>query len=241
MPTYYKALDAKGRSCYGGSLKWSLPRWNATAQTWTPGKWMPKIAGEIEACEQRLPRRQGYNAAPRLAPRPHLHHRIAVRVDRRGQQSRHRWPVRLIAGTAWNDQAARLFAVACALECPSAVRESLPRRSPRERCARHRVALCLWRCHPRRTLRRTGRRMGRRRAAAGPPQGRRRGRRMGRRRGRRTKQPSYSPRPIPHRRPRLVATTTSHHGVPPMPILLLALALAFLFDAYHALKGAPRC
>ena len=114
--TYYKALDAKGRSCHGGTLKWSLPRWNAKAQTWTPGKWMPKIDGEIVACDN------GYHAAEgETQLLDWLHERIYV------IESQSEWidadgkvvtagPVRLIADTAWDDRTARLFAVACALD-----------------------------------------------------------------------------------------------------------------------------
>jgi len=116
MPTYYKALDAKGRSCHGGTLKWSLPRWNAKAQTWTPGKWMPKIDGEIVACDN------GYHAAKGTTQLlDWLHDRTYI------IESQSEWidadnkvvtagPVRLIAGTAWDDRTARLFAVACALD-----------------------------------------------------------------------------------------------------------------------------
>ena len=48
---YLKVLDADNRSCNGGStgLEWSLPVQNADG-SWTPGKWMPEVTGDLELC-----------------------------------------------------------------------------------------------------------------------------------------------------------------------------------------------
>lgn len=46
----YKALSADGRSCNGGSGKWSLPILQPDG-TYQPGRWMPRIA-DIEPCKR---------------------------------------------------------------------------------------------------------------------------------------------------------------------------------------------
>ena len=57
MTTYYKALSADGRSCNGGSSKWSLPVLQPDG-TYKPGRWMQRIAN-IEPC------RRGYHVFER--------------------------------------------------------------------------------------------------------------------------------------------------------------------------------
>src|SRR2546425_280953 len=42
----YKVLDVDGSTFHGGSGKWFLPRKNV------PGKWMPKIRGELVPCQR---------------------------------------------------------------------------------------------------------------------------------------------------------------------------------------------
>ena len=48
--TLYKVLNAKGCSCNGGELKWSLPVKNDDG-SWTPGEWMPEIEEPLVECE----------------------------------------------------------------------------------------------------------------------------------------------------------------------------------------------
>ena len=114
-PTYYKALDARGRSCHGGHLTWSLPTW--TGRHWVPGTWMPAIPDPV-------PCTRGYHAAVGTAGLLHwLHERVYV------IESQTAWvthgtdgkavtagPVRLVRGTAWDERTARLFAVSCAVD-----------------------------------------------------------------------------------------------------------------------------
>ena len=57
MTTYYKALSADGRSCNGGSSKWSLPTLQPDG-TYKPGRWMRRIAN-IKPC------RRGYHVFER--------------------------------------------------------------------------------------------------------------------------------------------------------------------------------
>src|SRR5512139_2145039 len=49
MATYYKVLDADGRSTNGGDYQYDLPTKNADG-TWTPGKWTTPVKGELELC-----------------------------------------------------------------------------------------------------------------------------------------------------------------------------------------------
>ena len=46
----YKILDENGHSCNGGDIKWFLPKKQKDGG-WKLGKWMPKISGELIACE----------------------------------------------------------------------------------------------------------------------------------------------------------------------------------------------
>jgi len=47
---YYKVLKADGSCCNGGIGKWHLPKKRRDG-TWNPGKWMPRIDGELIPCE----------------------------------------------------------------------------------------------------------------------------------------------------------------------------------------------
>jgi len=46
----YKILDKNGYSCNGGVCEWYLPE-KGKNNTWTPGKWMPKIKGKLVPCQ----------------------------------------------------------------------------------------------------------------------------------------------------------------------------------------------
>jgi len=46
---YYKVLNAGGSCCNGGDGSWFLPTKQKDG-TWKPGKWMPKVMGELEPC-----------------------------------------------------------------------------------------------------------------------------------------------------------------------------------------------
>ena len=115
MTTYYKALDARGRSCHGGSLTWSLPTWDG--ETWTPGAWMPAIPNPV-ACQR------GYHAAVGERGLLHWLHEQVYVIESLAAWTPHgddgkavtAGPVRLTRGTAWDERVARLFAVASAVD-----------------------------------------------------------------------------------------------------------------------------
>ena len=50
MEKLYKILDENGDSCNGGNISWSLPKKQEDG-SWKPGEWMPRIEGELIACE----------------------------------------------------------------------------------------------------------------------------------------------------------------------------------------------
>ena len=111
---FWKVTDALGRSCHGGTYQWSLPTWDARRKRWTPGEWTPRIS-DIDLC------RRGYHFCPDAHLVRWLGPRIwraeiaegaeIVRADDKLCTS---GPARLIAGTAWDETTARLFAVDCA-------------------------------------------------------------------------------------------------------------------------------
>jgi hypothetical protein len=111
--TLYKVLNADGRSCHGGDLAWPLPTW--TGHAWKPGKWLPRI-DDIVACQR------GYHVCEGRDLIQWLHERIwVIEAAPNAEWVRHgddKWvtggPVRLVAGTAWDDYTARLFAISCA-------------------------------------------------------------------------------------------------------------------------------
>ena len=109
---YYKVLNNKGECINGGKGKWYLPTKQKDG-TWEPGKWMPVIDGELEAC------RHGYHLcrpndlifwlneaifeAEFVGESVNICNKIVVRKARL---------VRKIEN--WNEKTARLFACDCA-------------------------------------------------------------------------------------------------------------------------------
>lgn len=112
MTRYWKVTDADGRSCHGGEHQWSVPTWDGVA--WTPGEWTARI-DDVKACnsgwhvctdEQLV----GWLGARIWHVEIHPHATTIVldlKVITTG-------PVRLTAGTPWDDTTTRLFAVECA-------------------------------------------------------------------------------------------------------------------------------
>ena len=104
---YYKILGVGGVPCNGGSGQWHLPKGNR------PGKWMPKIKGELEPC------RNGYHVCRRNDLVAWLNQEI-YEAEIRGEQINHTDKVvareaRLIRKMArWDECTARLFACDCA-------------------------------------------------------------------------------------------------------------------------------
>jgi hypothetical protein len=123
--TLYKALDANGRSCNGGSSQWSLPTQNEDG-TWTAGDWMPAVTGELVACKN------GYHLGDDVQVLEWLNERLFV-AETRGERIdvdnktvvREARLVREI--TTWNERTARLFAVWCAREALKLVANPDPR------------------------------------------------------------------------------------------------------------------
>ncbi len=109
---YYKVLDKDGCSCYGGNIKWSLPK-RSEDGTWTPGEWMPEIEGELKPC------RNGYHVVT-LEQLPNwLGERIfEVEVGKEILPDDDKSVVRTCRLTrecaGWNERTARLFACDCA-------------------------------------------------------------------------------------------------------------------------------
>ena len=111
---YYKVLDARGCSCYGGTLQWSLPTQDAGG-AWTAGDWMPEIDGALRPCAN------GYHLAEDAQVLEWLHARIFIaETDGEvitGDDKVVVRRVRLLREvTGWNERTARLFAVWCARE-----------------------------------------------------------------------------------------------------------------------------
>ncbi len=103
--TFYKALDARGRSTHGGSFQWSLPSGDG------PGDWTPTI-NDVAICER------GYHVVNLSGLLGWIAPRIFV-AEMRGARVRqvHKWAVsavRLVRETAWTERSARLFAADCA-------------------------------------------------------------------------------------------------------------------------------
>jgi len=116
---YYKILH-DGRSCHGGELKWSLPH------DGKPGKWMPKIEGELIPCEN------GYHLCRKSDVLEWLDAEI-YEAEHRGEvvESDSKVVVRQVRLLrkieTWNDKTARLFAVWCAREALKLVDNPDPR------------------------------------------------------------------------------------------------------------------
>ena len=103
----YKILGANGEATNGGTGKWFLPHGNR------PGRWMPKIKGELIPCEN------GYH----LCRRRDLVHWLGPTIweaEYRGECVAAEdkvvvWQARLIRHVeTWNNGTARLFACDCA-------------------------------------------------------------------------------------------------------------------------------
>ena len=104
---YYKVLNEDGSCFWGGSGAWYLPKGNK------PGKWMPKIKGDLIACEnayhilrpEHLVRWLG-PAIFKVEPRGEVIYRDDKLICREA---------RLLSRLEiWNDRTARLFAADCA-------------------------------------------------------------------------------------------------------------------------------
>jgi hypothetical protein len=108
---YYKVLS-DGKSCNGGHCKWRLPTKNKDG-TWIPGKWMPKITGELVPCNN------GYHICRKEDLIYWLDKEI-YEVEYRGEiiEDDDKCVVRearlLCKVEAWNEKTARLFAADCA-------------------------------------------------------------------------------------------------------------------------------
>lgn len=115
MPRYWKWLSKDGKSCNGGDYTWSLPTWDAESEAWVPGAWTHRI-NNVRACasgwhlcrDQDL--REWIGGSCWVVEVAH-----GARVVQAGNKVVTSGPVRLVAGTAWDDRVARLFAASCAL------------------------------------------------------------------------------------------------------------------------------
>ena len=104
---YYKVLKNDGSCCNGGRGKWHLPKGKR------PGKWMPKIEGELEPCAN------GYHLC---RPQDLIHwlDEAIFEVEFRGDVVEDDDKIvvseaRLLCKVeAWNEKTVRLFAADCA-------------------------------------------------------------------------------------------------------------------------------
>ena len=113
MKKYFKVLSADNLCCNGGSadLVWSLPTQGKDG-TWTSGKWMPEIQGELELYAN------GYH----LTDADHLLDWLNASVYEaepskemlEGNDKIVCRSVRLLRKMHWSDRIARLFACDCA-------------------------------------------------------------------------------------------------------------------------------
>ena len=109
---YYKVLKSDGSCVNGGVGKWHLPKKKKDG-TWTPGKWMPEIEGELELCEN------GYHIC-RTADLVHWLDEAIFEVEYDGEivEDDNKCVVRkarlLRRVESWNKKSARLFAADCA-------------------------------------------------------------------------------------------------------------------------------
>ena len=104
---YYKIL-IKGKSCHGGDSTWFLPKGKR------PGKWMPKIEGELKLCEH------GYHLVKAEEILEWVKEDCQIfevepkgKVTYDGSKGVCR-SARLLKQLNWNDKIARLFACDCA-------------------------------------------------------------------------------------------------------------------------------
>mgnify|MGYP000393756965 CR=1 FL=1 len=112
---YWKWLDEEGRSRNGGDYQWSLPTWNG--RRWVPGQWTHRITN-VEECWRGWHAATDVGVLEWIGPRCYvLEVADGARVQKVGPDKIVTGgPVRLVAGTAWDDRTARLFAARCALD-----------------------------------------------------------------------------------------------------------------------------
>jgi hypothetical protein len=118
--TYYKFLTADGRATHAHNFSWSLPKGKR------PGKWMPKIKGDLVPCEN------GYHVC---SERDLLEwcHETLYEVEVRGEivTSENKLVVRearlLRKVNHWNERSARMFACDCAEKALELVKTPDPR------------------------------------------------------------------------------------------------------------------
>jgi hypothetical protein len=121
--TYYKVLSGS-KSCNGGKCKWHLPTKNNDG-TWTPGKWMKPIKGELVPCEN------GYHICRTRDLIQWLNEEI-YEAEYRGEiiKDDNKCIVRearlLHKIETWNEKTARLFAADCAERALSLLEKIYP-------------------------------------------------------------------------------------------------------------------
>jgi hypothetical protein len=106
--TLYKVLNANGRACKGGKGQWALPH------NGKPGAWMPAIA-DLKPCETGYHLCRERDLVFWLGPRIFEAEARGARVECEDKVVVAE--ARLLRETAWNEQAARLFAADCAHAC----------------------------------------------------------------------------------------------------------------------------
>ena len=109
---YWKVLDANGRSCHGGSFRWSLPTWDAR-KGWVPGEWTPPITN-LEPCARGYHVCRDEDLLVWLGPRIYACEVRGTIIEAENKVAV--TSVRLTCPTPWDETAARLFAVECAAD-----------------------------------------------------------------------------------------------------------------------------
>ena len=109
---YYKVLKADGSCANGGNGFWFLPTKKKDG-TWKPGKWMPRVKGKLEPCEN------GYHIC-RPKDLVHWLDEAIFEVEYKGKiiKDDDKCVVRearlLREIETWDEKTARLFAADCA-------------------------------------------------------------------------------------------------------------------------------
>ena len=108
---HFKVLKNDGTPCNGGTGKWFLPTRKKDG-TWKPGKWMPKIEGELRLCDR------GYHLCREKDLLNWLNEAI-YEAEYRGEVIEDDnkivcRDVRLLRRMNWDDKVARIFACWCA-------------------------------------------------------------------------------------------------------------------------------
>ena len=112
MNVLYKVLNPDGTPFHGGSGQWSLPT-KGDSGAWTPGEWMPTIAGELIPCSNGYHLCQEADLLRWLGP-------AIFEAEYRGDcvNADNKITVRearlLRKIESWNERTARLFACDCA-------------------------------------------------------------------------------------------------------------------------------